>query len=304
MALQVNLKSEWLDATKVFAFPDWPKIHQWIEDSFPSSEHGQVHDVIVRDWLRQVAAGFSCEMEVGESEHFFVVTSRAAGNTRATLVQLEDYRNQIISSLAELNLMEWSRKVAVIVAPDQDAFTRYLSDYYSDGEYMLPGGVCLRQGCVHFVLPDSNLVTSAPVLAHELTHVCVTGIDWPLWVEEAVVQAIEHKLSQRKPYVLDREMAGRHRKFWNRENIQDFWSGYSFHYPNEGSELSYHLCRFLLESVAQEGRNQLLAFLRQARRSDAGYKAMWDVLGVFPCEILTDFLGEGDWALKESLDDK
>lgn len=299
METVITLKSEWLNGAKLFAFPDWSKVHEWVDGSFAPSEHGRVYRKLVRDWLGRVALGFPCEMELAESPNFLLLTAISAGNARATLVQLEDYRNRIREALAGLELMEWTSQVVVIVAPDQETFTRYLSDYYGEGEYMLPGGVCLRQGYVHFVLPDGNLATSAPVLAHELAHVCVTGIPWPLWVEEAVVQAIEQKLSQQKPYMLDREMVNRHQRYWNRDKIHDFWSGASFHYPNEGSELSYHLCRFLLEAVAHSGRSQLLDFLLGADCGDAGFAAMQRTLGCFPSEILEDLLGAGDWGLPQ-----
>lgn len=292
---EITLRPEWLDSTKAFAFPDWARIHEWANATFAAGDLPRIYNKLVCGWAEQIGSRFPDVAEVAESANFVVVTARAAGNIRPTLIQLEDYRRQIQRALSGLDLMEWTSKVLVIVAPDQETFTRYLGDYYEDGEHMLPGGVCLKRGYVHFILPDSNLTNSAPVLAHELTHVCVSGIPWPAWVEEAVVQSIEHRLSQRNPYVLDREVIQRHQRYWDAGKIRDFWVGASFHYPNEGSELSYHLCRFLLEAVAHHGRDHLIAFLQNANHEDSGFGAMRGVVGFDPGEVLTDFLGDGKW---------
>jgi hypothetical protein len=296
---EVVLRPEWLDVTKAFAFPDWARIHEWVTRSFAEADLPRVYNRLARDWVKLIGTRFPCAVDVGESENFIAVTARTAGNIRATLVQLEDYRRQIHRALAGLNLMHGSSKVVVVIAPDQETFIRYLGDYYDDGEHMLPGGVCLRRGYVHFVLPDHNLTSSAPVLAHELTHVCVSGLSWPLWVEESVVQSVEHRLSGRNPYVLDRDIVRRHQRYWDAGKVQDFWTGRSFNYPNEGSELSYHLCRFLLEAVAHNGRDALMAFLQGAQLTDSGFGAMKAVAGFDPSEVLVDLLGEGEWHLRD-----
>jgi hypothetical protein len=302
MESEITLRPEWLDDTKAFAFPDWVRIHEWAGGTFAEADLPRVYNKLARSWVDQIGARFPCAVDVAESENFIAVTARTAGNIKATLVQLEDYRLQIQRALAGLDLIEWSSKVVVVIAPDQETFTRYLGDYYEDGEHMLPGGVCLKRGYVHFVLPDNNLTNSAPVLAHELTHVCVSGIPWPVWVEESVVQSVEHRLSQRNPYVLDRDIVQRHQRYWDPAKVRDFWSGRSFNYPNEGSELSYHLCRFLLEAVAHHGREALMVFLRNANQEDSGFGAMRAVVGFDPAEVLEDLLGVGDWKLRDERD--
>jgi hypothetical protein len=299
MEKQVALHAEWLDDSKAFPFPDWQKVDEWITGNFPEVEHRRAYNEIALDWVGRIASRFPARMTVAESPNFILAVPEEAKNARQCLIQLEDYLAQIRSALQGLELMKWGSKSVVLIAPDLDSFTRYLADYYDDGEFMTPGGVCLRNGYIHFVLRDSNLTQAASTLAHELCHVCVTGIPWPLWVEEALVQAVEYRVSRCNPYVLDREMVQRHQRYWTPARIQHFWSGHSFHFPDEGSELSYHLARFLLEAVAGGGREQVLAFLRMADHADAGFKAMWETLGVFPSEILVDLLGPGDWARHE-----
>jgi hypothetical protein len=301
MEKKIVLQEEWLDGSKTFPFPDWKVAGEWVAGNYPEGEHRRVYNDLALDWVGRIASRFPAKMTVAASPNFILAVPEEAKNAKACLAQLEDYLAQIQDALRGLDLMKWGSKSVVLIAPDIDSFTRYLADYYGDGEFMSPGGVCLRHGYVHFVLRDSNLTNAAPVLAHELCHVCVTGFPWPLWVEEALVQAVENRVSHRNPYALDREMIQRHQRYWESVFMQDFWSGRSFHYPNEGSELSYHLARFLLEAVAAGGREQVLAFLRAANYEDAGFEAMWKTTGVFPSEIIADLLGPGEWGLPEGL---
>jgi hypothetical protein len=294
----LTLREEWLDASKAYAFPDWRKIDEWVAANHSQASHRQVYNQLATDWVHRIAARFPVQMTVAESRNFILAMPESAKNTSACLAQLEDYLTQIREALRGIELAEWGSKSVVLIAPDVDTFTKYIGDYYAEGEYMTPGGVCLRNGYIHFVLRDSNLTMAAPILAHELCHVCVAGYPWPLWVEEALVQAVEHRVSRRNPYFLDREMIRRHQRYWTPALMQEFWAGRSFHFPNEGSELSYHLARFLLEAVAAGGREQVHAFLRQANHEDAGFGAMWEVVGVFPSEILADLLGPDDWGLQ------
>lgn len=292
-----RLRDEWLVAGKSYPFVDWDKVIDWVEKTTETELRNHAYDQFARDWLNRLARAFAGNSTVAESTNFLLLTPKRNADAQKCLVQLEAYRSQIMQALKGLDFECQQSRAPVVITPDADSFVRYLSDYYENGEFMTPGGVCLRRGCIHFVLPDDNLTASAPILAHELTHYCLTGISWPLWLEEGVVQSVENLVTRQLPYILDREMVGRHQNYWNREKIRDFWVGRSFSFPDEGSELSYHLSRFLLEAAGQCGRDTLFAFLNKAHYRDAGFEAMQSALGFSPDEILADLLGDGDWSL-------
>lgn len=290
MGSRCRLKDEWLDPTKTFAFPLWAQVHDWMKASFPETGYYRAYTELAVDWVERIVARFPVAMTVGESENF-VVGIPAARRLSPYLQQLENYRAQIFQALEGPDLFQWGSKSVVIVAPDNDTFLLYLSDYHGPGKFMMPGGVCLRHGYIHFVLPDHELTLALPVLAHELCHVCVTGIPWPEWVEEGVVQTVEHKVSQRNPYVLDHDIIRRHQRYWTPEKLEKFWTGESFHSPDEGSQLSYHLARFLVEAAAQHGRGPFLQFLRTAKLEDSGFAALREAIGVSPVELAGNLFG-------------
>jgi len=238
-------------------------------------------------------------MQLRESSHFILVLPTASHHGDICLQHLEIYRERIAAALRDFVSAEWIGKSVVLISPDTEQFARYLADYYPDGEFMMPGGVCLSTGYTHFVLPDANLHQHLPVLAHELCHVFLREQTWPLWLEEAVVQTVEHTVTRLSTYVLDRELVRRHRVFWTPTLIQEFWTGESFHRRDEGSELSYHLSLFLLNAVAGNGREAMRLLLTQAKRDDAAFAAFTAATATSPAEVLTNFLGPGNWSWRK-----
>ncbi len=300
MAESIRLLDAWLEAGKAFPKPDWRAVWDWTHQQYPADSLHDVYVSLGADWCARIAAAFPTRMAVTHSENFYLVAAESFSGVRSCLIQLEGYYAQVQKCLSGLDLPEGFGKHVVVMAPDLDSFTRYLSDYYPEGEFMMPGGVCLRHGYTHFLIREDNLTAVAPVLAHELTHACVTGIPWPAWVDEAVAQSVEFQICGLNRYELNREIVERHRRYWTPELMQGFWTGESFHFTDEGSELSYHLARFLLEAVAQNGRPAMMQFLRTAQAEDAAFEAFWNELGVLPSEMLVELLGEKDWAFHGS----
>src|SRR5688572_18585709 len=238
MKRPIALAPEWLDPTHEFPRPDWTGIWNWVTEQFPEGERHGVYVDLGRDWAARIAAAFVAPMRVSEAPNFLLVAPLSLSKPGNCLQQLESYHRQIHEMLSGLDLAEGYGKELVVIAPDLDGFTRYLAGYYPNGSYMMPGGVCLRHGYTHFVVLEHELTRAAPILAHELTHGCVTGLPWPAWVDEAVAQTVEYRVSRVNPYVLDRSMVERHRRYWTPERMQGFWMGESFHFTDEGSELS------------------------------------------------------------------
>lgn len=115
------------------------------------------------------------------------------------------------------------------------------------------GGVYLNRGHGHFAMPNGDLERYVSVMSHELCHAFLHHLELPLWLDEAITQGVEHSITGLLPYVLDREMIGRHQDYWDAPRIRAFWSGESFIFADEGQELSYHLARFILHGLHDGG---------------------------------------------------
>jgi hypothetical protein len=156
--------------------------------------------------------------------------------------------------------------------------------------------VFLNEGYGHFILPSENLDRYRAVMCHELCHSLLSGFDLPLWLNEAITGEIEHLIVGENPYFLDREVVREHQAYWTPDLIKCFSSGESFSFPDEGQQLSYHLARFIFNALSSYSTPETMAeFVRSVTHQDAGFSAASDHFGVNPGEILTEFLGEGDW---------
>jgi hypothetical protein len=90
----------------------------------------------------------------------------------------------------------------------------------------------------------------------------------------------QHKLTG-VPHSLytPQQMHARHLEFWNETEIQQFWTGDSFHRPDDGQMLSYDLARILVDNLARQWAD-FERFASQAARDDAGAQAASQHLGI------------------------
>ncbi len=280
------LRPEWLDASKHFTFPIWDRII--VEASVDTSEHW---NRIAREWMHAVSAGFSAPMQQAESPNFLLFLPKSNRHAANCLRQLEDYRVRIIRLLGPLAAENWKSKCIALIPPDSDDFVKYLLDYIEGDEAPMLGGVYLNRGYGHFVFPDGELTYHTPIIAHELCHALLQSHDMPAWVNEGITESIEHRITGQKPYFLDREIIQRHRDYWTLPRIRSFWRGESFSFADEGFELSYHLSRFLINGLTQQGKDSFIKFVSTAKASDAGFSAAKQCLGLDLEDVLYNLLG-------------
>jgi hypothetical protein len=158
---------------------------------------------------------------------------------------------------------------------------------------MLSGGIFIRRGYAHIALPYGDTLTAQHTLAHELAHNLLCHLPMPLWLNEGLAVTIERQMTRRS-FTLDRDLADRHRNYWSEENIQSFWSGRSYDEPGDGSQLSYSLGEILVALLAEQGP-AFAEFVKAADWRDGGQDAAVNFLGKGLEEVLTGFLGPGDW---------
>lgn len=155
----------------------------------------------------------------------------------------------------------------------------------------------INEGCRHFVTVKSEMRAIEPVIAHEMTHGCVAHLPLPLWLNEGIAVNMERRLTGIPPALYTPlELHEQHLEFWGDAEVQEFWSGASFHRGGASNTLSYDLARILTEQLAKEW-GSFKGFVGKADREDAGKAAARGHLGVRLGEILCALL-ERDYSTR------
>jgi len=116
-----------------------------------------------------------------------------------------------------------------------------------------------------------------------------------------MLQIWERLVGQHKQSVAgDRPSDRKHPKsystsVWGEQEIQQLWSGESFHRPDERQELSYHLARYAVNSLSQDYQ-AFVQFVNPANFSDAGESAACKIYDGSPGNLIARFFGEGEWS--------
>jgi hypothetical protein len=193
----------------------------------------------------------------------------------------------------------------LLVLDDDESYYRYVSTYYpKDGEFALSGGMFINAGCPHFVAKRADLVTVEPVIAHEMTHMAVSHLKLPTWLDEGIAVNVERRLTSTPPLLYTpQELHDKHLNFWDDDTIQEFWSGQSFHRGDDGNMLSYELARILVDNMGHDWPS-FAKFVSAANRGDAGAEAARSWLSLdlgASVRALLELESRADWSPKPSV---
>jgi hypothetical protein len=280
-----------------FPFPDWKAVGQWL-DALPSEEiKARGWDACERGWLLHLRDALGPSYRLDEVEGAVLVSSLEAGPARAALEFMQRTSNRIAKVLDGIaESPEWGSDV-LVVFDERDAYYRYVSHYYpNDGEFSLSGGMCLNQGCVHFVTVKNDLQSVEHVIAHELTHSMLSHLPLPVWLNEGLAVNTEHRLCpQRGDYEKQRELVVKHATFWGEAEIQEFWSGASFYRPDDGNALSYDLAQAMVRDLSRDW-DTFRRFVTAANMEDGGYAAAQEHLSLDLGTYVANLLGRPEAA--------
>jgi len=282
-----------------FPMPAWDKLAKEVESRHAPEELDGVWSGIARHWMERIRAKLPDGYLIRESPKFMLLSR--ADETRAAEVLrfLEEVDVTIRDAIPALLPETRYGKCPVLVFSNDQLFYEYVSEYLSeDGEFGFMGGVFLNCGYGHFAMPSSDLAQYAAVFSHELCHSYLSHLALPPWLDEAITAGVEDSVAGTSRYSLDAYTIRRHQEFWTEDSIPEFWSGDSFHRPDEGKELSYHLSKFILRLLYSGGntpREAMEEFFLAARREDAGQAAALEVLGISLGDCVASLLGEGNW---------
>ncbi|MGH8100806.1 MAG: hypothetical protein ACREIW_05880, partial [Chthoniobacterales bacterium] len=190
-------------------------------------------------------------------------------------------------------------KHAVLRFSSEDQYYRYIAYFDSEGDYAGEGGFFPR-GYMHIAYLRKDIPgRDRRILVHELTHNMLRPVPLPLWLDEALAILFENDIAgDRKEALVTPELANEHRNYWNSNTIQEFWRGDSF-LKADASKLAYGMARILLDFIVTDIRPapvEFRDFVLHADRKDAGEAAARDCLGVELSDLVSAFLGPGEWA--------
>lgn len=287
------------EVSEGFSRPDWNKVGACIQQHVLRDDVGAAWNYVACKWLEEMKSDWGGDCRLYVTQHFFGLSDIEPAIIRTLLNYAESTLQNIASCLGSAAWSGYHGKHVLLIFGDPDDYFAYISYYHGDGSHMLSGGIFIRRGYAHIALPYYDTLGAQHVLAHELAHNLLCHLPIPLWLNEGLAVTIENQMT-RRGFVMDRELAERHRQLWNEANIQTFWSGRSFDEPGEVSELSYNLGLVLVTLLAEKGP-AFAEFVKTADWRDAGQDAALNFLGVGLEEVLSGFLGPGDWRPQRKL---
>lgn len=281
-----------VDRADGFARFDWPAFARWLEPLPDDATRRNATDQARRAWLLHLRDTLGPGFTLRESNEAWVLSSLEPNVARASAEYVAKTRKRVAALLGGLAAWAPDEQSILIVFDDEDSYYRYVSHLYpSDGEFAASGGMFIEAGCPHFITRRADLSQIEPVIAHELTHSALAHLQLPLWLDEGIAVNTQHRLTG-VPGSLHtpNQLRAKHLRFWGDEEIQQFWTGESFHRVDDGQMLSYDLARILVQSMAGD-RAVFESFARNAARDDAGDRSAREHLGAALATTVCALLG-------------
>lgn len=275
-----NLGASLQDASG-FPVVDWVAAQSWVESIPAEQSRNEAWSLCERAWLEHLRVVLGPGYRVRSQGPALLLSTLPANVAEATLTFVNKTVQRIVRVLDGVAAPpQWGYDI-LIVFDEEESYYRYVSHYYpEDGEYAASSGMYLHHGCGHFVTVKADLRSVEPVIAHELTHSCLSHLPIPAWLNEGLAVNTEFRLCPPpQPPSNLRQQHARHKNFWQPELIQEFWSGKSFLRSDQGNELSYDLARILVSQFAADWA-RFRQFALSADLADAASTAARAHLGV------------------------
>jgi hypothetical protein len=259
---------------------EWTAVHAWIDaldepQRAPAWAQAEVAWLLhLRDFLGR---GFRVEQQ-GEALLLSSLEPNVARATLAYMVTTQQRIARFLDGLAQGD--SWGHEV-LVVFEDEESYYRYASHFYPEmGEFAGSSGMFIHDHCSHFITTKADLSVVEPVIAHEMTHACLSHLPIPAWLNEGLAVNTEQRLSPPpRSDVAATQMHAKHLAYWGPQEIQAFWSGQSWLEPGDANVLSYDLARILVAQFAADWL-AFRSFVLSANISDAGQAAAIEHLGL------------------------
>lgn len=260
---------------------DWSAVQQWMDGITVEAAQARARSDCERAWLEHLRAALGPDYRLRQHGAAMLLSTLEKNVADATLAFVNKTLQRVVRILDGVaHVPEWGHDI-LVVFDDDDAYYKYVAHYYPEaGEFAGSGGMYINAGCGHFATMKADLHAIEPVIAHELTHACLSHLPIPAWLNEGIAVNTERQLCPPMSAVsAPHQMHARHRKFWGPVEIQQFWSGKSLLRADEGNELSYDLARILVSQLGAEW-DRFRRFVLSANAEDSGSVAAVEHLGV------------------------
>lgn len=279
-----------------FPRPNWKFLHQWVAANVAKSNLYEAWDSIAQMWLQALRDRLGDSYSIDAEAEFGMLSTLKQHQAAATLRHAVSAKRTMQDYLRALPSPNFLGPHVIIALDTVRDFASYIAPFFSDGEYGRPGGICIRTGYMHMVFPPTRIDALQSGITHELTHVMLAQLNLPSWLEEGIAQTLQSLVGGYSLFHLDHEMAARHRDYWSRNGLQNFWSGRSFYNQDDGCELSYNLSQVLVRNLSTDYPSVFFKFVADAKREDAGDSAIQSHMGLRLGDCAAQFLGKGDWS--------
>jgi len=264
---------------------NWGAVQRWVQRIPDPHAQAAAWTSCETAWLEHLRAALGTGYALVVKDGVSLLSSLDAHVALATIAFVAKTRQRIVRILDGVaQPPEWGNNILVVFDADE-SYYQYVAHYYPQaGEFAASGGMFIHDGCGHFVTVKADLRAIEPVIAHELTHACLSHLPIPAWLNEGLAVNTEHRLCPPPSGAFGgrpspQQMQLRHRKFWKSQEIQEFWSGKSFLRADEGNELSYDLARIMVSQFAGNWE-QFRSFVVAAESADGGATAAQRHLGI------------------------
>jgi hypothetical protein len=283
-------------------------IRTWLNERVPAGDRHAAVYALSRRWLNRLIPAMRVPHAISESTNFLLLSVPKVDQIKRVLVFLEQARVRVLQALASAQPPSDRPKHVVVIFGDKSDYDHFTAAAAPENEPVLAdsGGMFITAGVSHIALPSADLLAIHATLVHELTHDCVSHLSLPAWLNEGITQMLEYDIVSWSPFELDRDMKKKHAGYWTAETIQDFWTGRSFHLPDDAQKVSYNLSVVLVRKLLSEfaqGRQRFWEFVCHANPADAGDAALREHMGLGLDELVETFLGPGDWAPRMRADE-
>jgi hypothetical protein len=281
--------------------PNWPVIMGWAQTVSDTVDPHELWTEIAAHWLSQLAGALKNNYAIWESREFLVLCSREKAESERLIRYCETARKKILGLLGGVARDEGYGKIVVLLFHIPETYFDFIADTYpEEGEFGSSVGMFIRNDYSHIAVLAGPKSQTEATIAHELTHFLLKHLDLPLWLNEGVTQLAEQEVARDGRFVMTKELAQKHRLWWNSDTIQDFWNGKAFSAPDDRQELSYTLAETLAERLMRQFAGSFAEFAKTASASDAGEAALWNTCRLSLSQCVTDIFGNHDWSPRPS----
>ncbi len=236
---------------------------------------------------------FGRQQLVHETRNFLCLSDLDPEKTRTLLAYAESVLSTIRGMLKDAAWTGYHGKHVLMFFSDPEDYFAYISFFYPEGAHPSRFRDIYNRWLRPYCFAVCECFSAENVIVHELLHNLLCHLRIPAWLNEGLAVMIEAQVAHRS-FHINHELADRHCRHWNEENIQAFWAGRSFHTPGDDSELSYSLGGIFVTLLSRNGAD-FIAFITKADWRDAGQDAALTFLDRDLGEVAAEFLGPGNW---------